>query len=896
MKKTNFFEKDLENINKSEILSLITKLKKNFPRFNDGCQDESIDESLKVHKNPTLHSLKIQSKIRYPIYDNGSFKEDIDNFLNESINSTVKKLFIKIEAEISKVYKGYITIEDILYEKIVALLNFYENKEEFSKLQIISRIKEISEILEETYNFIKYYLFHNYNILKTIFENMDKNLNKYYNVKSLSLIFLLKYFELPNNELSYMLIFKIFDEETLILNFLLNEFKKQIKSNDSIESNIISLEKDNKLMNRESNNIFNDENEDEKNETLNVMLDLMDNYINKAHNLSIKINELYSYRALYYNYYIYLRGNYNIDSKNKLLSNSLITEEESSSINSSELSELLSINSLMDEEVIIKNFLNKKIIKEFLSSFKKNLRLQYKINKFLIIINCIQYYSILPLIIFNHNNEQNKYELLKKIYQYLISYNVGMLSNKIIFESFLSKKLSLKAILLINNFCFLISLLLLLLFNYYNHDKNKEKYFLIINRFLYGLSNSKLIASKFLITYEPKLIVINSIKFFYRLKYLSLLFIIIYISLINIIFDGRRIIECKNNTKICNLISNHANKFIFLFVIFINMIINIIFFRNIKLKDIIKRAESFEKIIIKSDKNILTKKSSIFESTSSDLSKVSDDHRSVVSFGKSKLISYKNRRKAKTLDKQFKSVIQNENYEGTNQIFEEIDQIILKQNNCCSYINKNTFGLILVMMLICINNEILMLLISFNDDSKVEMIFSFSFIIGYILLNFKNYFFKKSQNNISYLNIIVLITLLLESLLYIIMSVLYIIMENKIIISILSIIIAILNILLENMITYLMSITIPIEKRIFNINIGKFIDFLISLFKIFSFLISLFIIKIKIFEDPISSNSFKCIQLSLFYCVLQSIIFYFFNFRSNYNSLSRIMNKISYEK
>ena len=142
MKKTNFFEKDLESINKSEILSLITKLKKNFPRFNDGCQDESIDESLKAHKNPTLHSLKIQSKIRYPIYDNGSFREDIDNFLNESINSTVRKLFIKIEAEISKVYKGYLTIEDILYEKIVALLNFYENKEEFSKLQIISRIKE----------------------------------------------------------------------------------------------------------------------------------------------------------------------------------------------------------------------------------------------------------------------------------------------------------------------------------------------------------------------------------------------------------------------------------------------------------------------------------------------------------------------------------------------------------------------------------------------------------------------------------------------------------------------------------------------------------------------------------------------------------------------------------
>ena len=435
----------------------------------------------------------------------------------------------------------------------------------------------------------------------------------------------------------------------------------------------------------------------------------------------------------------------------------------------------------------------------------------------------------------------------------------------------------------------------LLLFNFCGDNEKKEKYFLIINRFLYGLSNSKLIASKFLITYEPKLIVINSIKFFFRLKYLSLFFIIIYISIINMIFDGKRFINAQNKIINYNLMNNHSSECIFLFVIFINMIINIFLFRNIKLQDIIKRRESFEKIIIKRDKNILTEKSSIFESTSSDLSKVSDDQRSIISFGKSKLISYKNRRKAKKLDKQFKSAIQNENYEGTNQIFEEIDQIILKQNNCFSYINKNTFGLIFVMMLICINNEILMLLISFNDDSKVEMTFAFSFLIGYILLNFKKYFFKNSRNNISYLNIIVLITLLLESLLYIIMSYLYIIMESKLIISILSIIIAILNVLLENMITYLMSTIIPIEKRIFSINIGKFIDLIISLFKIFS-LVSLLMIKIKIIEDSVFSNNFKCIQLSLFYCLLQSIIFYFFNFRSNYCSLSRIMNKISYEK
>jgi len=58
-------------------------------------------------------------------------------------------LFNQIENEISKIYICYITVEDTIYNKIISLINFCAKKEEFSKLQIISRIKEISEILEE---------------------------------------------------------------------------------------------------------------------------------------------------------------------------------------------------------------------------------------------------------------------------------------------------------------------------------------------------------------------------------------------------------------------------------------------------------------------------------------------------------------------------------------------------------------------------------------------------------------------------------------------------------------------------------------------------------------------------------------------------------------------------
>ena len=240
--KTTFFLHNLEYINENEILSIIERIRNNnFTVINEETEKDSLlSESLLINKNPTINSLKIESKIRYPLYNNGSFKEDIDNFLNQSINKPIEILFKKIENEINKIYICYITVEDSIYNKIISLINFCERKEEFSKLQIISRIKEISEILEESYKFINNYLFYNLSILKTILENIDSKLTRLFNIRSLSIIFLLKYFDKPNNELSYMLMFKIFDEETLILNNILNKLKENIKlNNNSIEYNII---------------------------------------------------------------------------------------------------------------------------------------------------------------------------------------------------------------------------------------------------------------------------------------------------------------------------------------------------------------------------------------------------------------------------------------------------------------------------------------------------------------------------------------------------------------------------------------------------------------------------------------------------------------------------------
>ena len=934
MKKNEFFGYDLENIDKNEIFLTINKLKKNFPYINletSECECGSLDDDLLAHKSPTLNSLKIQSKIRYPLYINGSFKEDIDKFLDENINHALKKLFNKIDLEIKKVYKGYITIENILYEKIIGLINFSETKEEFSKLQIISRIKEISEILDQTFHFIKYYLFHNFALLKSILEYLDINLVKLYGVKSVSLIFLLKYFELPNNELSYILMFKIFDEETLILEYILNELKNQINGNNNLLiNNIVGTESESRNDNSRDSKLFNDEDEEDKNETLNAMLDLMDTYINKAKRMSEKINNIDSYRALYNNYFMYLRGNYNLDPKNKLLNFSLITEDSNSINNESILSELISINSLMDEEVTIKYFLNKKIMEDFLVFFKKNLSIKYKINKALIIIYCIQFYAIIPFIIFMNKDIDKKF--FENIFLYLISYNIGNLINKLLCTFLIHQNFSLKIILLVNNF-FLIISILFIVFKKLNFLDD----LLIIIRFLYGLSNSKLVFSKFLVSFEPKLILIQSIKFFFRLKYLSIFIAILFISIIKHIFnnDNYSIIDNDNNYNVSasnnnnndtntdnyfniDLINKNINELIFLFFSLLIMIINIIFFRNIRIRDVdIKKKETVENILIndnnKTESNNFIRRSNLIESTNSDLSKNSDDHHSNLSFGKRKLISYRNRRKAKLLDKHFKSYSNNENYEGTNQIFEEIDQIILNQNKCNSYINKISFGLLFIIVFLNINNDLLMLLVTYMNNSKyILYLFAFPYLIGYLSFYFQKQFLKKFNNNINiinFINKIISIMIYLDIIIYFIMLLSLLISDykqkfnniNYIIIGC-SIIIAFLNIIIETFVTIIMSITIPIEKTFCKINIGNYIDLTIILFKSISFLFiylmnNFLLDKNGLFNDnKIYNKSTLLILISILYSILAFIFFYFFNYNINYNSLTRIMNKISYEK
>jgi hypothetical protein len=118
--------------------------------------------------------------------------------------------------------------------------------------------------------------------------------------------------------------------------------------------------------------------------------------------------------------------------------------------------------------------------------------------------------------------------------------------------------------------------------------------------------------------------------------------------------------------------------------------------------------------------------------------------------------------------------------------------------------------------------------------------------------------------------------------------------ENDYALGICSILISTLNIIIEIFITYLMSMIIPIEKKIYKTNINKFLDINIILIRAFIFLL-IYLIKDH-FQNELIINDLILFTISCVLCIFGTLIYYIFNYNISYTSLARIMNKLSYEK
>lgn len=293
--KISFFDEVLEYINTKDIEIIIDKISKNIrldgvieeDESNEKEQDEEgKDKDMNLASKDSLNSTEIK-RSRFPYYE-GSFKDDLEKFLNNPQNKDLNQLYQIILKEIQKVYLGYIHVENKLYNKINQYIKFSDSNNN-TPMEIISKLKDISKTLEETIKFIDTYLLQNFKILEKIFKKIDKKLSENFEVESVSLFFLLHIFDLPNNELSYIMMFKIIDEESCVLNYITEVLDNQIKNVQPKDNN----SNNNEYKSTDNEAYLMDEKSGLTTESYNIMLNYKNTYISKIKE-SINIIDSYS--------------------------------------------------------------------------------------------------------------------------------------------------------------------------------------------------------------------------------------------------------------------------------------------------------------------------------------------------------------------------------------------------------------------------------------------------------------------------------------------------------------------------------------------------------------------------------------------------------------------------
>ncbi len=875
--KMSLFGEVLEFVETNQIEQALDKLSKNI-RLDGLMEEDEIKYEKKVNDNGSSStvSYKINNpkRSRFPNY-NGSFKSDINSFIQGENNKDIKLLYDIVLKEIKKIYHAYTHVENKLYNKINQYIKFSDAKNN-TPMEIISKLKEISETLLDTIKFIELYLFKNFQILQKIFNRIDVKLSNTYGVESVSLFFLLDIFDLPNNELSYMLMFKIIDEESCVLKYLTKKLNGQLKDAEP-QNNIIDNIETTEVKSTDNDACLLDDKSKLSLVAYNAMLNIRDKYLIK---ITESINDIDSYiyfRAKYYNKYIYIKGNYEIDT-NLFLNN---LEDNDDNMNE----EFLPINSLMDEEIIIGKFIKKSVINKFLNHFKSQLSIFYKRNEILIMLHTIQYNVVLVLVFYWYDNFEIGLIQLALFY-------IGKIVSKILFNSFLKKRKRLKNLLIGSNFLLIISLIIPLLFR----ENKYYTYIYFASRFLIGLSFSKNIETKFILTYVPKLLVKKTIKKYFSLIYLSLCFGFFLTSGLNyslsFLIKSEDNNENNNNTK-KKLNINNIGEIIIAGISFIILIINCIFFRVQNYNDIIKsnnliKVETNKSQKEKGKENVEDKK----ETTS------------IFSYGKAKLISFKEKNKAKIFDQNLQFEVAEKNYEGTNQLFSILQKLIINENFLGnSYTNQAKKGHIIFFTLLYILSSTILvynLLINPNKKSIFESknkiwIFGFPYLLSFLIYKFK---IIKISNDISILNLIILIFICFEiglNLIFLLFDNSFfpnktpICFNNYYFFAFLSLILFCNNII-ELFCLKVMIREIPIETKISSLNIDNYLDIHESIIRTFTFLVLFAMTYYDIIKDEFYIKiGFVIIS------ILGCFSFFLYNFKRKQIALIKIINKVTYE-
>ena len=155
--KMSIFGESLEFIDTNQIEQLINKLSKN-TILGELTEEDEIKYEQEQEQEQTTSKIRISfqstqiKNAKFPCYD-GSFKSDINKFLKSAQNRDLNKLYEYIIKEIQKIYHAYTHVESKLYTKINQFIQFSDLKNN-TPIEIISKLKEISETLLNTITFL----------------------------------------------------------------------------------------------------------------------------------------------------------------------------------------------------------------------------------------------------------------------------------------------------------------------------------------------------------------------------------------------------------------------------------------------------------------------------------------------------------------------------------------------------------------------------------------------------------------------------------------------------------------------------------------------------------------------------------------------------------------------
>lgn len=471
-------------------------------------------------------------------------KEDLESLFSMDQGSTLKDLFHTLDESINHLYYFYCKEEKELYKSLNSHLHLADNYGLLSLFQLTNEASKLKLLLQNTESLCSF-LDLNMKCIQKICYQIDKKLKKPFNKGSIALKYLREKLSNPNSNLNYILQYKIIDEASAIgsfVNELIIEYSSTIKEGNNLKEililntystslnnsllqskrstkskrfsinsnnsgNLFLSEEDRKQLNVIDKEIDSTEKEYETYQTLqNEIAECSKSITNSIR----KIDEDQHFRVKFKNYCISIRYGFKAIGKSQYLTGIQLEEEQYDNV----------INCLMDEELIIKQFLPKKGLNEYIKGYNLCVSEVNSKNIKIMLMHTFILNSLYPIELLSPFYVQKFFQSIKSLKFFFISssgIHLGLIISNFLYGTILSNSKHYKLSLLLSAFFLLIGFSLFHIIKLFspNFYKGGDLNFILCitaQKIAFGIGVSSLISRKYLVTYSSRPLIRNTIK------------------------------------------------------------------------------------------------------------------------------------------------------------------------------------------------------------------------------------------------------------------------------------------------------------------------------------------------------------------------------------------------